>query len=602
MAENAIAFDFIIIGGGTSGLVVANRLSEDPTVNVLVLESGRSYLGDPRVNMPAGWPALLGTEADWNFVTTPQESLDGRIMGIPQGRALGGSSAINSSVFMIPSQVGIDAWASLGNSGWDWKTLAPYFRKFHTLTTPSEADVERLGLQNNYSANIPSSGPIQASFPPARENQFPKVWNETFKNLGYGFSGDVSDGTAFGPYSNPASVDPNSGQRSYAARAYYEPVVHRTNLVVLTEATVTRIILEGESLPLIAMGVEFSHEGSIESLKASREVILAAGTLQSPKLLELSGVGSPEILRKHGITVRIENPNVGENLQDHIISGISFEVNDGVETIDDLARGNPEALGKAMTEYMTSQSGPFGRAAVMSTSFVPVDDFQTKEGRDELENLLKAYPSSASDRPHHEFVRSLLRSREQGNGMIFIYAAQGNFGANFPKELVVADMPENFVTISALLLNPLSTGYVHISSGSHVDAPEIDFKYLSNPLDLEVLARHLRFVDKLATTEPLALLLKPNGKRNKLYTPWNDLDEVKKYVKKTGMSNWHPVGTCSMLPENKGGVVDNNLIVYGTSNLRVVDASIMPVVPRSNTQTVVYAVAERATDIIKGTS
>ncbi|KAF7899673.1 hypothetical protein EAF00_004009 [Botryotinia globosa] len=579
MAENAITFDFII-GGGTSGFVVANRLSEDPTVNVLVLESGRNYLGDPRVNMPAGWPALLGPEADWNFVTTPQESLDGRIMGISQGRALGGSSAINSSAFMMPSQVGIDAWASLGNSTWDWKTLAPYFRKFHTLTTPSGADVELL----DFTAIILQIYRLLVLFKPHSHPllriKFPKVWNETFKNLGYGFSGDVSDSTALGPYSNPASVDPNSGQRSYAARAYYEPVIHRTNLVVLTEATVTRIILGGESLPLIATGVEFFHDGIIKTLKASREVILAAGTLQSPKLLELSGVGSPEILRKYGMIVRIEDLGVGENLQDHIISGISFEVNDGVETIDDLARGNPDALGKAMTEYMTSKSGPFGRAAVMSTSFIPVDDFQSKEHRDELENLLKAYPSSESDRPHHEFVRSLLRSREQGNGMIFI----------------------EFVTISVLLLNPFSTGYVHISSASHVEAPEIDFKYLSNPLDLEVLARHLRFVDKLAKTEPLASLLKPNGKRNKLYTPWNDLDEVKKYVKKTGISNWHPVGTCSMLPENKGGVVDNSLIVYGTSNLRVVDASIMPIVPRSNTQTVVYAVAERAVDIIKGTS
>lgn len=171
------------------------------------------------------------------------------------------------------------------------------------------------------------------------------------------------------------------------------------------------------------MGVEFSHKGIIRILKASREIILAAGALQSPNLLKFSGVGSPEILREHGITVCIESLSVGENLQDHIISGISFEVNSGVETIDDLARGNPEALGKAMTEYMTSRSGPFGRTAIMSTSFVLVDDFQTKEGRDELQNLLKAYPSSANDRPRHEFFRSLLRRREQGNGMIFMYAA-----------------------------------------------------------------------------------------------------------------------------------------------------------------------------------
>ncbi|KAF5877571.1 putative glucose-methanol-choline oxidoreductase protein [Botrytis fragariae] len=522
---------FIIIRGGTSGLAVANRLSEDPTVKVLVLESGKNYLGDPRSNMLAGWPALFGTEADWNFVTTPQESLDGKVMGISQGQTLGGFSAINSSVFMIPSQ--------------DWKILAPYFRKFHTLTTPLEA-MECLGLQNNHSANIPSSGPIQASFPVAPKFEFPKLWNETFKNLGYGFSGDVSDGTAFGPYSNPASVDPNSGQRSYTARAYYEP----------------------------QSGLSFLMRETIKTLRAFKGVILAFSI-------------------SIGYLCCIENPNIKENLKDHIISGISFGVNDGVGTIDILPKETPKALSKAMTEYMTSQSGPFGRAAVMSTSFVPVDDFQTKEDRDELENLLKAYPSPASDLHHHKFVRSLLRGSEQGNGIIFMYAAQGNLGAYFPKGLIVADMPENFVTISALLLNPLSIGYVHISSVNHVDASEIDFNYLSNPLDLEVLARHLRFVDKLAKTEPHYSLLKPNAKRNKLYTRSNDLDEVKKYVKKTGMSDWHLVGTCSMLPENKGG---------GGGNLRVLDASIMPIVPRSNTQTVVYAVAERAADIIKGTS
>lgn len=533
------------------------------------------------------------------LINSVQESLNGRVLGIPQGRALGGSSAINSSVFMMPSQAGMDSWASLGNEGWDWKALAPYFRKFYTLTRPSETDVQHLELQDNYSANQPDAGPIQASFPVAPENQFPKVWNETFKNLGYDFRGDVSNGTAFGPYSNPASIDPKTRQRSYAARAYYEPIIHRTNLVVLTEATVTKIILEGESLPLTATGINFLHEGNLKTLKASKEVILAAGALQSPKVLELSGIGSPEILGKHGITVRIGNPNVGENLQDHLIAGISFEVADGVETLDDLGRGNQDVLHKAMTDYMTTQSGPFGRAAVMSTSFIPVDDFQTKQGLDELERLLEKYPTSVNDRPHHEFVRSLLKNREQGNGMIFMYNAQANFGCNFPKELVIADMPENFVTIVVMLLDPLSTGHVHISSANHADAPELDFKYLSHPLDLDVFARHLRFVDKLAATQPIASLLKPNGKRNKLYTPWNNLDEVKEYVKKTAMSNWHPVGTCAMLPENKGGVVDKNLIVYGTSNLRVVDASIMPMVPRSNTQTIVYAVAERAADIIK---
>jgi choline dehydrogenase-like flavoprotein len=527
-------------------------------------------------------------------------------MSFPQGRALGGTSAINSSVFMMPSQAGIDAWGSLGNPGWDWKTMAPYFRKFHTLAKPSEAVIEHLGLRDNYPGlnnfnDVESAtGPIQASFPNAQDNLFPKVWNESFKNLGYDFRGDVSDGTAYGPYSNPATIHPTAGQRSYAAVAYYEPILHRSNLVALTEATVTKIILEGEAPSLTATGVEFIHEGSIKIYNASKEVILAAGTLGSPKILELSGIGSPRILESNGINVRNPNTNVGENLQDHLISGISFEVADGVDTIDDLGRGNQEALGKAMTEYMTTQTGPFGRAGIMSTSFIPVDDFQTKEGQAELKQLLEAYPPSVNDPPHHKFVRSSIGNPGRESGMLFMYTAQANFGANHPKELVIAGMPENFVTICAMLTGPLSAGHVHISSANPTAQPELDFKYLSNPIDLEVLARSLRFITKLVATEPLASLLKPNGKRNKLYTAWKDLDDVKKYVQDTGFSLWHPVGTCAMLPEDKGGVVNAILVVYGTKNLRVVDASIMPIVPRSNTQTSVYAVAERAADIIKG--
>ncbi|QSZ30466.1 hypothetical protein DSL72_000020 [Monilinia vaccinii-corymbosi] len=586
-------YDFIIVGGGVSGLVLANRLSEDAAVKVLVIEAGKSYLNDQTVNLPAAWPMLLETPADWDLKTTPQAGLNDRVMTLPQGCALGGSSAINSSVFTIPSQASIDAWASLGNTGWDWKALAPYLRKTHTLTKPSEADFAKLDLHNKFSTDEQNSGLLQVSFPSGLDSPFQHAWNETFEKLGFGSRGHIDDGTIFGSYSNPAAIHPVSKQRSYAAVAYYEPIQDRANLTVLTEATATRILFEGESPNLVATEVEFTYEGEVKKAKAAKEVILAAGAIHSPLILELSGIGSPEILQAHKIPVLIANPNVGENLQDPIISGVSYEVADGIETIDDIGRGNQEALGKAMAEYMSTQSGPLSRAAVTSTSLVPV-----AASEEEILNLLNTYPATSSDPAYHTFVRPLLGNPKQGSGMVFMYSAQANFGANSAKGLAAAELPENFVTISTMLLNPLSTGHVHISGNSTAN-PVLDFKYFTHPLDAEMMARHLSFLDKLTITDPFASLLKPNGKRNKLYTPWKDLDEIKQYIRKTGLSNWHPVGTLSMLPQEKGGVVGTDLKVYGVKNLRVVDASVFPVIPHSNIQSVVYAVAERAADLIK---
>ena len=499
----------------------------------------------------------------------------------------------------MPSKVGIDAWADMGNAGWEWANLKPYFRKFHTLTMPSSANIEHLALENNYPVSQNTAGRIQASFPEILSNPLPKAWNETFENLGYGFKGDLTGGKALGAYSNPATVHPTARQRSYSV-AYYEPIIGRSNLRVFTGALVRKILFAGNSSLKTATGVEYTHDSTTKTVTARKEVITAAGALQSPKILELSGIGSIDILKSHGIPAVIENPNVGENLQDHLISGMSFEVVDEVETVDDLGRRKPEALQAAMDEYMTKQSGPFSRAPVFSTSFMPVVELQSEEGRKEINELLEKYPSKQTDHASHRYARSIIQNSEEGSGMPFMYNAQGNWGGNTPAELVMALLPENYITISVLLLNPLSSGYVHVNSADPAKPPTIDTKYLDHPLDIEVLARHIRYLETtLVKTQPIASLLKPNGKRNTLYKPFESLEDVKEYIRKTAMSNWHLVGTCAMLPKEKGGVVDEKLLVYGTTNLRVVDASIMPSIPRCNTQTVVYAVAERAADLIK---
>jgi choline dehydrogenase-like flavoprotein len=616
MATDVNDYDFIIIGGGTSGLVVAARLTENPALSVLVLEAGENYLQDPRVGMPAGWGALLETEADWDFKTVSQvglrritamvnltfvyqAGLSDRSISLPQGRALGGSSAINAAAFIMPSQFDFDSWAQMGNSGWDWASLEPYFQKFQTLNVPSHPG-------NDFARNYPhpqaTSGPIQACFPELEQPSILGAWNETFSNLGHGFRGDVARGKMLGPYSNPASIDPVTAQRSYSASAYLQPVMGRANINVLTGALVVKIRFLGQSPAAVATGVNFVHRGKAHVATARKEVILAAGALQSPTILELSGIGKATLLKSHGIPITHENLYVGENLQDHIHSGISYEVADGISTLDDLARGVPAALQAAFTAYSTTRSGPFSHASVNSLAFVPVVDVAVSPGSNPAQTILARHPAQPNDPPHHEFCRSTIANKDGASAMLLWYPAQGNWGTDTAKGILTPLLEGNYITLSAIQTNPLSVGSVHISSAQPNEKPVIDTKYLSHELDIEILARQVQFLDVVANTEPFASVLKKHGRHSTLYEEmWGKgtLDEVKAYVRKTAISEWHLVGTCAMLPREKGGVVDKELRVYGTRNLRVVDASVMPSIPRANTQTTVYAVAEKAADLIK---
>lgn len=267
--------------------------------------------------------------------------MNSRQIGHPQGRVLGGSSAINAEVFVPPSATGFDTWESLGNSGWGWSNVAPYFRKAYTLNPPSEALGKHLDIDWIDEGTRGADGPIQASFTSVTQDPLGRAWNTTFRELGFSVTQDPYNGHGVGAWSTPASVDPATSTRSYAASAYLAPVRGRPNLHVVTGATVSQILLQGTN----AAGVVFQRkdDGTEEhQVRAAREVILAAGAYQSPKLLELSGIGNKLVLEKHGIPTRVENSNVGENLQDHLMTGISFEAADGVMTGDCLLRQEPE--------------------------------------------------------------------------------------------------------------------------------------------------------------------------------------------------------------------------------------------------------------------
>lgn len=496
----------------------------------------------------------------------------------------------------------MDAWAQMGSRGWDWESMKTYYQKFHTLALPSQAAKEYLGIDYVDENVRGKSGPIQASFP---ETQSPlaKAWVDTFKTLNYKLTGDPFSGKSTGGFSNACTIDPKTKERSYVTRAYYAPVSDRTNLHVITEAFVEKIILERSSDGVSASGVQFALEGQSQTVKAQREVILAAGAIQSPQLLELSGIGDAALLNSHGLEVYIDNQNVGENLQDHLFTGIAFEVNEGVSTLD-IMRREPGVAQAALQEYMTSRTGLLVSGSLESFALLPVVEFLTPDGANILKQLLdKHLPNTGKEsfpgeKLHHAFIRSILESEDEASASFFMSPIYANLNTVPLDKQSKDDAPVgDYVTLMASLLHPFSRGSVHINSPKYTDKPTIDPKYLSHPLDAELFGRHLQYLETIAESEPLASLIKPGGGRSAASI--KDLAAAKDFLRASAISNWHPTSTCSMMPKEIGGVVNERLVVHGTRNLRVVDASIIPIVPRGNPQSTVYAVAEKAADIIK---
>ncbi|KAJ5702782.1 glucose-methanol-choline oxidoreductase-like protein [Penicillium malachiteum] len=524
---------------------------------VLVLEAGQDQGQDPRVNTPALWSALVATDSSWNFMTEPQGALNGKQVPIPQGRLLGGTSAMNGLAWIANSKSNVDAWGALGNPGWDWQAVNPYYKKTYTLTLPSDEKCEELSLGYVDPQIHTANGPLKVSFPDALIDPVANAWIESLKGMGYAMK-----------------HDPFSGQ-----------VCDRTNLHVITGAQVHKVVLEPTTLgELAATGVQYALNGELITAKARREVIVAAGVYNSPKLLELSGIGSSEILKKFDIPVLVDNPNVGENLQDHPLAGISFEAQDFLDTKDDMMRGVPEAIGAAMAEYQEKQFEWARELASVLSSMAPNS-------------------SDAFDAELTKYVQSVLENKNEATGGYFTYPAQANFrGSGADSSRIDAKIPGNYISICVSILHPLSRGNSHITSAKAEDPPAINPRYLSHPADLEMLARHTRFVDSIAAIEPFASMLKPGGER----TPGApadlravSLDEVKEYVQAAGKSTFHTTSTSAMMPREKGGVVDARLRVWGTKSLRVVDASVIPIIPTGNTQSAVHAIAEHAADLIK---
>ncbi|GKZ27109.1 hypothetical protein AbraIFM66951_008098 [Aspergillus brasiliensis] len=596
-------YDYVVVGGGTAGLVVASRLTEDPAVSVLVLEAGSDRVDDPRIAAPGlSASTYFDPEFDWCLISEPQEALNGRRLAQSRGRTLGGSSAINMGMAIYPSRSDFDSWEQLGNPGWNWKALSTYMRKSQTFIPPSDDIRNQLSLGYVDPAVQGTDGPVQISFGDGPFPAFTAAWPRTFEALNYRLTGDPMSGQAKGAFCNPATIHGTSRTRSHAGVAYYTPeIAQRSNLRVITQAFVEKILLSKtisvDDCQTVATGIQFrGNDGIQRTVAAKAEVILAAGTIKTPHLLELSGIGDAKRLQEHNIDIVVDNPNVGENLQEHGFVPFTWEAADGQITGEALR--DPEVAKAAMEAWQSSGAGPLG-SHPLASAFMTLPELEDGE----LSGLIRKHlneEGSARQTAQYRILRQLLEDDDEPTGQYTLAPFQmtPDKGSDAQGTFSMLE-PGNYVSIVAILNRPFSRGSVHLASSDPTKLPTFDPRMLSHPLDLELQARHVTWLETLAATEPMASLLKPNGRRLHYPTRVTSLETARELTRDRLLCHYHVCGTAAMMPREIGGVVDDRLRVYGCKNLRVVDASVIPLIPRGNIQTTVYAVAEKAADIIK---
>lgn len=525
-------FDYIIIGGGSAGCTLAGRLSEDPDVTVALLEAGPAD-SNVLIHCPAAIALLAKThQANWNYKTVPQPGLNGRRGYQPRGKVLGGSSSINAMIYLRGQPADYDQWASQGNTGWAYKDVLPYFKR---------AENNERGANDWHGAG----GPLNVKDLPT-PNRFSSLFVQAGVQAGLqknpDFNGPAQEGV--GIY----QVTHKDGERYSAAKAYLTPHLARPNLQVFTGALTTLILLEKKR----AVGVEFLHEGQLKQLRATREVLLCAGALQSPQILMLSGIGPHAHLLENGIATQHALPGVGQNLQDHPNVVINTSVQRGRELMGISPSGAIDAI-KGIFDWRRHRTG-------MLTSNIA-----------EAGGFIRSAPEE--DRPDLQlhFVVGILvdhgRKTVLGHGH----------------------------SCHVCVLRPRSRGSIRLQSKDPTAAPLIDPNFLADRDDTDRLIRGFRLLRKILGQPAL----QGHGDREFKTSARAQSDlQIEQFIRNHADTEYHPVGTCRM-GSGPDAVVDAELRVHGLKGLRVVDASIMPNLISGNTNAPVIMIAEKAADMIK---
>ncbi|OJD34200.1 glucose oxidase [Diplodia corticola] len=557
-------YDYIIVGGGTSGLVVANRLSELSNVTVAVIEAGGSVFTNENVTNPNGYGLAFGTDIDWAYESVNQTYGGGKTQTLRAGKALGGTSTINGMAYTRAEDAQIDAWEKIGNKGWNWASLLEYYKKSETVQVP-DADQQAGGATYD-AAYHGTSGPLKVGWKNQMMNvSFPEVLNATYKANNVPYLQDIAGGHMAGWNVFPSTLDVALNVREDAARAYYYPFQNRTNYRVFLNTEAQKLVWAqsgGADDTATASGVEVKDStGKTRTIYANKEVILSAGSLRSPVLLELSGVGNPDILKAAGVATKVALPSVGENLQDQTNNGFdgtaakSFSgtaVNVAYPDVEDIFGNQTAAVAASVKKQLSSW------AAAAS-------------------NVSNGAISAAAHKRFFDIQYDLIFKDKVPLAEILIYPTGSAFSAEFWSLL------------------PFARGNVHIDT-SPTSAPRINPNYYQFDWDMTEQVGTAKYVRQLFATSPLKPLLANEtapgaGVRTDA--------ELARWVLDNYRSNFHPVGTTAMLPRALGGVVDPSLRVYGTANVRVVDAGVLPFQVCGHLVSTLYAVAEKAADIIK---
>ncbi|KDN45610.1 GMC oxidoreductase [Tilletiaria anomala UBC 951] len=589
----ASGVDYVVLGGGTAGLTVAARLSEGGKYTVAVLEAGPDGRGDPIIDTPGQFGADLGTKYDWNMTTQPQSN-GVPAVGWPRGHVLGGSSALNFLVWDRPNKREIDAWEQLGSPGWNWDFVYKYIKKAETYTQPDPDKIEAMNF-TPVASDYGTSGPIHVSFPFYVSEQVSK-WIAALSSLGIQ-SNTRAKGDNNGSALQPSDINPANSTRSYSAAAYFWPNSNRPNLKVLTGALVDKIMFNQNSIGnnLVASGVNFQYNGASYTVPVRKEVILSAGSVMSPAILERSGIGKESVLSAAGIPQLKELP-VGENLQEHTYSFAAYELESGHTTLDSL-RNNATFAAEQKELYTANSKNP---ASILTETVPSIGYINLQElvGDDEASKIISQAESyvNSSHSPYNATLWKQIEFLKKDNETVTqmeLIGVDGYFaGAGAP----VAG--KNYITFFAALQHPLSRGSIHISSSDPTTYPVINANYYTTDFDRTVASAGTGFLRKIAATQTygsyIAQEVVPGA------AVGNDAASLEAFTTTTGFTTeYHPVGTASMLPERQGGVVDPRLKVYGTQNVRVVDASIIPLHVSAHIQALVYGIAEAGADLIK---
>lgn len=528
--------DFIVVGGGSAGCVLAARLSEDPAVSVLLLEAGASEAGRLKMRMPLAWrDTFLDPAVSWGFRSEPEPHADGRVVPVPRGKVLGGTGSVNGMMYSRGVPADYDDWARAGLPGWSYAAVLPYFKR---------AESNWRGANDFHGA----AGPLTVARHEPDRYFYPALIAAA-RELGFAELDDFH-GAQIEGFSTP-DFTVHRGERASTVARYLRPALPRPNLTVITGAFATRLIVAAGRV----RGVECLVNDQAQRFECAQELLLAAGAISSPQLLLLSGVGAPQQLEAHGVPVVHALPGVGRNLQDHQSVGVICSAREPL-TFESQLR--VDRLGVSLLRWLLFRSGPIAGLPVAAQGFV-----RTAAGLDRPDLQMLVSPVSMAARPWFPLWRA-------GAGHV--------------------------LSIACVLLHPASRGQVTLRSADPRAPPRVELGLLEAGADREALRRIVRFVRRFFATSAARALVASELLPGSAVQSDGEIDA---YVRRSVGTAMHPTSTCAMGLGTEA-VVDGDLRVHGLEGLRIVDASVMPTIVGGNTNAPAIMIAEKAADLIRG--